>query len=220
MGGDDYTCLPASRPHLGKSAPIRSDGVTDICSCSLPAGLGGVCSLHFADEIVQIRGHDSRTLQTDKRPQTVECEKTRPRNGAGFRPFPPPQHWTKRCTGEPNTLRNDGVYIAPPYTISRWLSGRLLGQNFDLRYPEAYKASHRQQYWFIDGRRMDFALEGVRWCKPRQNSRYVYGWLSRPYAEARTFCRAPDIGPVGANAGTLTGSKMARAYSRGNKTHE
>jgi transposase InsO family protein/transposase len=26
-----------------------------------------------------------------------------------------------------------------------------------------YKASHRHQYWFIDGRRMDFALEGVRW---------------------------------------------------------
>jgi transposase InsO family protein len=26
-----------------------------------------------------------------------------------------------------------------------------------------YKASHRQQYWFIDGRRMDFALEGVHW---------------------------------------------------------
>jgi transposase len=29
--------------------------------------------------------------------------------------------------------------------------------------PHPYKASHRQQYWFIDGRRMDFALEGVRW---------------------------------------------------------
>jgi Integrase core domain/Winged helix-turn helix len=26
-----------------------------------------------------------------------------------------------------------------------------------------YKASHRHQYWFIDGRRMDFALEGVHW---------------------------------------------------------
>jgi transposase InsO family protein len=26
-----------------------------------------------------------------------------------------------------------------------------------------YKAAHRHQYWFIDGRRMDFALEGVRW---------------------------------------------------------
>jgi transposase len=30
--------------------------------------------------------------------------------------------------------------------------------------PHPYKASHRQQYWFIDGRRMDFALDGVkRW---------------------------------------------------------
>jgi transposase InsO family protein len=29
--------------------------------------------------------------------------------------------------------------------------------------PHPYKASHRQQYWFIDGRRMDFALEGVHW---------------------------------------------------------
>ena len=29
--------------------------------------------------------------------------------------------------------------------------------------PHPYKASYRQQYWFIDGRRMDFALEGVRW---------------------------------------------------------
>jgi transposase InsO family protein len=29
--------------------------------------------------------------------------------------------------------------------------------------PHPYKASHRQQYWFIDGRRMDFAIEGVRW---------------------------------------------------------
>jgi transposase InsO family protein len=29
------------------------------------------------------------------------------------------------------------------------------------RHP--YKASHRQQYWFIDGRRMDFALDGVKW---------------------------------------------------------
>jgi hypothetical protein len=56
--------------------------------------------------------------------------------------------------------------------------------------------------------------------KPRQNSRYVYGWLSRPDAEARPFCRAPDIGPAGANAGTLTGSEVARAYSRGSKTHE
>ena len=28
------------------------------------------------------------------------------------------------------------------------------------RHP--YKASHRQQYWFIDGRRMDFALDRVR----------------------------------------------------------
>jgi hypothetical protein len=29
--------------------------------------------------------------------------------------------------------------------------------------PHPYKASHRHQYWFIDGRRMDFALEGVWW---------------------------------------------------------
>jgi transposase InsO family protein len=29
--------------------------------------------------------------------------------------------------------------------------------------PHPYKASYRQQYWFIDGRRMDFALDGVRW---------------------------------------------------------
>ena len=29
--------------------------------------------------------------------------------------------------------------------------------------PHPYKASHRHQYWFIDGRRMDFALGGVRW---------------------------------------------------------
>jgi Acyltransferase family len=41
----------------------------------------------------------------------------------------------------------------------------------------------------------------------RQNSRDVYGWLSRPYAEARTFGRAPDRGPAGANAGTLTGNE-------------
>jgi hypothetical protein len=48
------------------------------------------------------------------------------------------------------------------------------------------------------------------WHRP--NSRDVYGWLSRPYAEARTFCRALDRGPAGANAGTLTGSELARAY--------
>jgi transposase InsO family protein len=29
--------------------------------------------------------------------------------------------------------------------------------------PHPYKATFRHQYWFIDGRRMDFALEGVRW---------------------------------------------------------
>jgi transposase InsO family protein/transposase len=29
--------------------------------------------------------------------------------------------------------------------------------------PHPYKARYRHQYWFIDGRRMDFALEGVRW---------------------------------------------------------
>src|SRR4029450_2769550 len=26
-----------------------------------------------------------------------------------------------------------------------------------------YKAAHRHQYWFIDGRRMDFAIDGVHW---------------------------------------------------------
>jgi hypothetical protein len=29
--------------------------------------------------------------------------------------------------------------------------------------PHPYKASQRHQYWFIDGRRMDVAVEGVRW---------------------------------------------------------
>jgi transposase InsO family protein len=29
--------------------------------------------------------------------------------------------------------------------------------------PHPYKASYRHQYWFIDGRRMDFAIDGVRW---------------------------------------------------------
>ena len=29
--------------------------------------------------------------------------------------------------------------------------------------PHPYKASHRHQYWFIDGRRMDFAIDGVCW---------------------------------------------------------
>jgi transposase InsO family protein len=29
--------------------------------------------------------------------------------------------------------------------------------------PHPYKASHRHQYWFIDGRRMDVAVDGVRW---------------------------------------------------------
>jgi transposase InsO family protein len=29
--------------------------------------------------------------------------------------------------------------------------------------PHPYKASYRQQYWCIDGRRMDVAVEGVRW---------------------------------------------------------
>jgi transposase len=29
--------------------------------------------------------------------------------------------------------------------------------------PHPYKASHRHQYWFIDGRRMDFAIDGVKW---------------------------------------------------------
>lgn len=29
--------------------------------------------------------------------------------------------------------------------------------------PHPYKASQPHQYWFIDGRQMDFALEGVKW---------------------------------------------------------
>jgi transposase InsO family protein len=29
--------------------------------------------------------------------------------------------------------------------------------------PHPYKASSRHQYWFIDGRRMDFALDGITW---------------------------------------------------------
>src|SRR4029434_2141976 len=29
--------------------------------------------------------------------------------------------------------------------------------------PHPYKATRPHQYWFIDGRMMDFALEGVRW---------------------------------------------------------
>jgi hypothetical protein len=29
--------------------------------------------------------------------------------------------------------------------------------------PQPYKASYPPQYWFIDGRKMDFALDGVRW---------------------------------------------------------
>jgi transposase InsO family protein len=29
--------------------------------------------------------------------------------------------------------------------------------------PHPYKARSRHQYWFIDGRRMDFALDGVKW---------------------------------------------------------
>jgi transposase len=29
--------------------------------------------------------------------------------------------------------------------------------------PHPYKAQARHQYWFIDGRRMDFAIDGVRW---------------------------------------------------------
>jgi hypothetical protein len=29
--------------------------------------------------------------------------------------------------------------------------------------PHPYKARYRHQYWFIDGRRMDFALDGVHW---------------------------------------------------------
>jgi hypothetical protein len=55
----------------------------------------------------------------DKRPPIVACEKLRLSNGAGFPPFPPSQHWTKRDTGAPNTLRHDGVYIALPSTMSQ-----------------------------------------------------------------------------------------------------
>jgi len=29
--------------------------------------------------------------------------------------------------------------------------------------PHPYKAQHRHEYWFIDGRQMDFALDGVKW---------------------------------------------------------
>jgi transposase InsO family protein len=29
--------------------------------------------------------------------------------------------------------------------------------------PYPYKASHRRQYWFIDGRQLDFRLNGVKW---------------------------------------------------------
>jgi transposase InsO family protein len=29
--------------------------------------------------------------------------------------------------------------------------------------PHPYNAAHRHQYWFIDGRRMDFAIDGVHW---------------------------------------------------------
>jgi transposase len=29
--------------------------------------------------------------------------------------------------------------------------------------PHPYQASHRHQYWFIDGRRMDVAVDAVRW---------------------------------------------------------
>jgi transposase InsO family protein len=30
-------------------------------------------------------------------------------------------------------------------------------------HPHPYKATRRHQYWFIDGRQMDFALDGVKW---------------------------------------------------------
>ena len=29
--------------------------------------------------------------------------------------------------------------------------------------PHPYKAQHRHEYWFIDGRQMDFTLDGVKW---------------------------------------------------------
>ena len=44
----------------------------------------------------------------------------------GFRPFPPPQHWTERHTDEPNKLRYDELYIALLNKIARQLTGSLL----------------------------------------------------------------------------------------------
>jgi transposase InsO family protein len=32
-----------------------------------------------------------------------------------------------------------------------------------LPQPHPYKAQYRHEYWFIDGRQMDFALDGVKW---------------------------------------------------------
>jgi len=29
--------------------------------------------------------------------------------------------------------------------------------------PHPFKAQYRHEYWFIDGRQMDFALDGVKW---------------------------------------------------------
>jgi hypothetical protein len=29
--------------------------------------------------------------------------------------------------------------------------------------PHPYKATAPHEYWFIDGRKMDFAIEGVKW---------------------------------------------------------
>jgi hypothetical protein len=38
---------------------------------------------------------------------------------------------------------------------------------------------------------------------PRQNFRYVYGWFSRPYAEARPLCHAYAIMPLIVKSGAL-----------------
>ena len=52
------------------------------------------------------------------------------------------QHWTKKYTGEPNTLRHDGVYIARPYQISRLLLGSALRN----RWPAAFEEEIVQRF--------------------------------------------------------------------------
>ena len=46
----------------------------------------------------------------DMWPHKVSCGKTFSSNGADFCSFSSVQHWTKRYTGEPDTLRNDDVF--------------------------------------------------------------------------------------------------------------